>query len=102
MSNAEIRMTNFKEKVLKVVRNIPSGETMTYGEVAEAAGRPGAARAVGNIMSRNYNPGVPCHRVILSDGRLGGYNRGGSLAKKKLLENEHSLSILTECHDQIG
>lgn len=49
---------------------------MTYGEVARRAGKPGAARAVGNILSKNYDPKIPCHRVIRADGGMGGYNRG--------------------------
>jgi len=60
----------------KVVANIPAGEVMTYGQVAEAVGRPGAARAVGNVMSRNFNPDIPCHRVVRAGGKLGEYNRG--------------------------
>ncbi|MEK7556390.1 MAG: MGMT family protein [Patescibacteria group bacterium] len=74
-------------RVLEVVKKIPAGKTMTYGEVAEAAGRPGAARAVGNIMNRNYNTDIPCHRVIRSDGKLGGYNRGRE-RKRRLLYAE--------------
>jgi len=54
---------------------------MTYEEVAEAAGRPGAYRAVGNILNTNYDPKIPCHRVVRSDGKTGGYNRG---AEKKI------------------
>lgn len=69
-------MTTFREKVLAVVRRIPRGETLTYGEVAALAGKPGAARAVGSIMSTNYDPHIPCHRVVRADGKLGGYNRG--------------------------
>jgi O-6-methylguanine DNA methyltransferase len=49
---------------------------LTYKEVAERAGRPGAYRAVGNILNKNYDPEIPCHRVIRSDGQMGGYNRG--------------------------
>ncbi len=77
----------FSMRVLEVVKKIPAGKTMTYGEVAEAAGRPGAARAVGNIMNRNYNTDIPCHRVIRSDGKLGGYNRGRE-RKRRLLYAE--------------
>lgn len=80
-------MTNFRERVFAVVKEIPAGKMMTYGEVAEAAGRAGAARAVGNIMSHNYNPDIPCHRVVRSDGKLGGYNRGVD-RKAMLLEQE--------------
>lgn len=72
----------FKEKVLEVVARIPEGKVLTYGEVANRAGAPRAARAVGNILNKNYNPAVPCHRVIRADGNTGGYNRG---ADKKIL-----------------
>lgn len=81
-------MKNFKQSVLAIVKQIPAGKTMTYGEVAAMAGSPGAARAVGMIMSQNFNPEVPCHRVIRADGKLGGYNRGGIAQKAKLLEQE--------------
>lgn len=80
-------LEDFKFRVLKVVKSIPAGKTMTYKEVSELAGRPGAARAVGNIVSRNFNPDIPCHRVIRSDGKLGGYNRGVD-RKAKLLKAE--------------
>jgi len=49
---------------------------MTYKQVAEAAGNSGAFRAVGNILAKNYDPKIPCHRVVKSDGSIGGYNRG--------------------------
>lgn len=78
----------FADKVREVVRAIPKGQTMTYGEVAAYAGSPGAARAVGSIMKHNYDPSVPCHRVVRSDGRVGEYNRGGAEAKKKILIKE--------------
>jgi len=82
-------MLIFTEKVRNIVRKIPEGKTMTYKQVAERAGKPGAARAVGNIMRQNYDPEIPCHRVIRSDGKMGGYNRGGIEAKKKILQKEH-------------
>lgn len=78
-------MTMFTEKVLEVVRKIPMGKVLSYREVAEEAGRPRAYRAVGNILNKNYDPAVPCHRVIRSDGKIGGYNRGGSNKIKKLI-----------------
>ncbi|QSH39575.1 MGMT family protein [Candidatus Kaiserbacteria bacterium] len=78
----------FSEKVRDVVRAIPKGEVRTYKEVAIAAGSPHAARAVGTIMRNNYLEDVPCHRVIRSDGGLGGYNRGGVAKKKELLTRE--------------
>lgn len=88
----QLRVNNFKDRVLEVVAGIPEGETRTYKEVAEAAGSPRAARAVGNIMKSNENPHVPCHRVIRSDGGLGGYNRpGGAQTKMKILQEEGAL-----------
>jgi len=82
-------MKSFTEAVYVVVRNIPKGEVLTYKEVAERAGRPKAWRAVGNILNKNYDMNIPCHRVIRSDGGLGGYNRGEDL-KKLILEEEKS------------
>lgn len=79
---------NFSDKVCDVVRNIPKGTTMTYAEVATKAGNPKAARAVANVMAANYDPAVPCHRVIRSDGSLGGYNRGGTDKKRAILQSE--------------
>ncbi len=84
-------MSTFTEQVRTVVQAIPTGKTMTYLEVATAAGNPRAARAVAQIMARNYDLTVPCHRVIRSDGGLGGYNRGGVEAKEALLKQEGAL-----------
>ena len=81
----------FKEKVLQIVREIPKGNTMTYGTVAKKAGNPGAARAVGAYMKDNYDKTVPCHRVIRSDGTIGDYNRGGPDAKRALLIKEGAI-----------
>jgi len=78
----------FSSKVYEVVRRIPRGRTMTYQEVARRAGRLGAARAVGNLMAKNYDPKIPCHRVVRADGKMGGYNRGGSARKRELLREE--------------
>ena len=66
----------FREKVYGVVRQIPKGETMTYREVALLAGSPEAAWAVGNILSKNFDPKIPCHRVIRAEGKTSGYNHG--------------------------
>jgi methylated-DNA-[protein]-cysteine S-methyltransferase len=85
---------NFQERVFRVVAGIPPGRVTSYSWVASLAGRPGAARAVGNIMARNPNPGtgpgrIPCHRVVRSDGSPGGYSGPGGLkAKKRLLLKE--------------
>lgn len=72
---------NFKERVLKVVQKIPRGKVLTYKRVAKLAGKPRAWRAVGNILNKNRDPKIPCHRVIRSDGKIGGYNKG---AKRKI------------------
>jgi O-6-methylguanine DNA methyltransferase len=78
----------FRDAVLAVVRDIPSGKVMSYGQVARAAGFPGAARAVGSVMRQNFDPSVPCHRVIRADGTVGHYNRGGEAKKIALLRRE--------------
>lgn len=78
---------SFKDKVLKIVSKIPRGKVLTYKEVARLAGSPRAYRAVGSILNKNFNPLIPCHRVIRSDGRIGGYNRGVK-TKIKLLNAE--------------
>lgn len=81
-------MSEFTFKVRAVVRAIPKGSVMTYKEVAAKASNVKAARAVANIMAANYDPEIPCHRVIRTDGGLGGYNRGGTPAKRAILESE--------------
>lgn len=83
-------MAIFREKVLAVVRTIPKGETLTYHEVADRAGSPGASRAVGTILKSNYDSAIPCHRVIRSDGKIGQYNRGEE-QKRLLLQKEGAI-----------
>jgi methylated-DNA-[protein]-cysteine S-methyltransferase len=73
----------FRRRVLFAVRRIPAGRVATYGDVADAAGVPRAARAVGNIMKGCRVAGIPCHRVVAAGGRLGGY--GGSEGLKRAL-----------------
>lgn len=73
----------FQRRVLARVRRIPPGRVATYGDVAEWAGVPRAARAVGNIMRGCSDPSVPCHRVVAAGGALGGY--GGRDAMKRAL-----------------
>ncbi len=80
----------FRERVLRVVADIPKGKTMSYKAVAAAAGSPNASRAVGSIMKYNYDPTIPCHRVIRSDGKLGEYNRGAD-RKEELLRTEGAI-----------
>jgi len=74
---------DFTARVLSVVRRIPPGRVATYGDVAAMAGRPRAARAVGNIMKGLGRPDVPAHRVIAAGGKLGGY--GGNESMKRAL-----------------
>ncbi|MCC6905801.1 MAG: methylated-DNA--[protein]-cysteine S-methyltransferase [Anaerolineae bacterium] len=76
-------LTPFQREVLRVVASIPAGAVMTYREVAAAVGRPRASRAVGNAVARNPVPIViPCHRVVASNGLLGGYSGGGGIRDK--------------------
>ncbi|HVM73879.1 MAG TPA: MGMT family protein [Candidatus Paceibacterota bacterium] len=84
-------MKTFADKIRNIVRKIPKGKTMTYKEVATKAGNAKAARAVGAVMRTNYDPDIPCHRVIKSDGSFGNYNRGGTLRKKQILKEEGAL-----------
>lgn len=78
---------NFKEEVLSTVKRIPKGKVMTYKQVARESKSPYAWRAVGNILNKNKDPRVPCHRVIRSDGKMGGYNKGKK-TKRMILEHE--------------
>lgn len=80
----------FTQKVFEVVKKIPKGNTLTYKQVALKAGNPKAFRAVGNILNKNYDKNIPCHRVIRSDGKTGGYNRGIS-NKIKILKKEKAI-----------
>ena len=81
-------LKTFTQKVLAVVKKIKPGTTLSYKQVAQLAGSPLAARSVGSIMKNNLDPSVPCHRVIRSDGKPCGYNRGGPSRKMQLLEEE--------------
>jgi methylated-DNA-[protein]-cysteine S-methyltransferase len=85
-------MKSFADKVIAVVMKIPKGKTLTYKQVAKKAGNEKAFRAVGMIMSRNCDKNVPCHRVIRSDGKVGGYNGLQGKDKAKLLEHEARIS----------
>ncbi len=80
----------FKDKVYKLLREIPKGKVATYGQLAALAGNPKAARAVGRLMKINPDaPRTPCHRVVAADGSLHGYSgTGGLQAKKKMLLSE--------------
>ncbi len=85
----------FTEKVLSIVRGIPAGRVLTYKEVAKQAGNHNAARAIGNILKKNFDPKIPCHRVVptpkkgmegkpLTIKNVGEYNRGVSKKIRKL------------------
>jgi len=83
-------MKTFRQRVLEVVSQIPRGKTLSYKKVAELAGSQKAWRAVGNIMNKNRDPKVYCHRVIKSDGTIGGY-AGGTAAKIRILKREGAI-----------
>jgi len=80
----------FDRRVYEVVRTIPPGSTLTYGDVAARLGAPGAAQAVGQALGRNpFPPIVPCHRVLASGRQVGGFSaRGGPRTKVRMLETE--------------
>lgn len=84
-------MTFFQKKVYEVVKKIPKSRVLTYKKVASLAGRPKAWRAVGNVLKKNRNPKIPCHRLIRSDGKIGGFNRGIKI-KIALLKKEGVLT----------
>jgi|GEM_PF-1259302 len=75
---------SFTTRVFAIVKKIPRGKTLTYQQVARLAGRPKAYRAVGNILNTNFDPKIPCHRVIRADGQAGGYNRGRAQKIRRL------------------
>ncbi|MBI5803715.1 MGMT family protein [Candidatus Pacearchaeota archaeon] len=81
-------MKSFDERCYEALMKVPKGKVTTYGEIAKAIGSPKAARAVGNAMNKNpYAPKVPCHRVIASDGKIGGF-ASGTKKKIKMLREE--------------
>lgn len=87
------RVGDFERRIYDIARAIPPGQTLTYGEIAARAGEPGAAQAVGHAMGKNPWPiVVPCHRVVGSNGKLGGFSaRGGTRTKLRILEIEGAL-----------
>ena len=90
LSNNDFRGTKFQRKVWKYLKTIKLGTIKTYKQVAIAINRPNSARAVANAVGKNpFAPKIPCHRVIRSDGSLGGYSgKGGVKTKKRLLKRE--------------
>jgi methylated-DNA-[protein]-cysteine S-methyltransferase len=85
--------TDFQIAVWKELLKIPRGKTKTYKEIAIAIGKPNSSRAVANACAQNpYAPAVPCHRVVRSDGSLGGYSADGGMERKReLLDMESKL-----------
>ena len=86
--------TPFQQKVWAALRTIPRGEVRTYMDIAVQIGHPSSARAVANACGKNpYAPEVPCHRVILSDGSIGGYSAEGGSEKKRAMLREEGVHI---------
>lgn len=84
-------LTDFQRKVYKIVKTIPEGETRSYKWVAEQLGNPSACRAVGQALKKNPRPDIiPCHRVIKSNGNIGGYNKGIKLKREILRKEKNS------------
>jgi len=86
--------TKFQLKVWKYLKKIPRGSVKSYSQVAKDIGKPLAARAVANAIGKNpYAPKIPCHRVIRSDGSLGGYSGKGGIKTKRLLLKKEGISL---------
>jgi methylated-DNA-[protein]-cysteine S-methyltransferase len=83
-------LSAFALRVFHVVARIPVGRVTTYGDVAARAGRPGAARAVGSLMRQARQPGLPYHRVIAAEGRIGGFGRSPELKRALLSAEGHT------------
>ena len=89
-----LKGTKFQLKVWNYLKKIPRGEVKTYSEVAKAIGKPLAVRAVANAIGKNpLAPQIPCHRVIRSDGSLGGYSGKGGIKTKKLLLKKEGVTL---------
>jgi methylated-DNA-[protein]-cysteine S-methyltransferase len=89
-----LKGTSFQLKVWSYLKIIPRGSVKTYSQVAKGIGKPHAVRAVANAIGRNpYAPKIPCHRVIRSDGSLGGYSGKGGIKTKKLLLKREGITL---------
>ena len=89
-----LKGTSFQLKVWNYLKKIPKGKVKTYMDVAKAIGKPLAVRAVANAIGKNpYSPKIPCHRVIRSDGSLGGYSGKGGIQQKRLLLRSEKVFI---------
>ena len=90
----DLKGTSFQLKVWAYLKKIPLGSVKTYTQVAKGIGKPLAIRAVANAISKNpYAPRIPCHRVIRSDGSLGGYSGKGGIRTKKLLLKKEGITF---------
>ena len=90
----KISGTKFQLKVWEYLKKIPRGSVKTYSQVAKGIGKPLSVRAVANAISKNpYPPKIPCHRVIRSDGTLGGYSGKGGIKTKKLLQKKEGITL---------
>ena len=89
-----LKGTKFQLKVWRYLMKIPKGKTKTYLEIAKAIGKPSAFRAVANAVGKNpFPPKIPCHRVIRSDGSMGGYSAKGGVKKKKILLKREGITF---------
>ena len=89
-----LKGTEFQLKVWNYLKKIPKGKVKSYKDVAKAIGKPLAVRAVANAIGKNpYPPKIPCHRVIRSDGSLGGYSGKGGIQQKRLLLKSEKVFI---------
>ena len=94
MYNKTLKGTEFQVKVWKYLKTIPKGKVKTYKQVAIGIKRPKSARAVANACAKNpYAPKVPCHRVIRTDGHIGGYSGKGGIKTKKLLLKKEGFQL---------
>ena len=90
----KLKGTKFQLKVWNFLKKIPSGKVKTYSEVAKSIGKPLAVRAVANAIGKNpLSPQIPCHRVIRSDGSLGGYSGKGGIKTKRLLLKKEGIKL---------
>ena len=89
-----LKGTKFQLKVWSYLKKIPRGNVKTYSQVAKGIGKPLATRAVANAIGKNpYPPKIPCHRVIRSDGSLGGYSGKGGIETKELLLKKEGITL---------
>ena len=90
----KLKGTVFQLKVWSYLKKIPLGSIKTYSQVAKSIGKPLAVRAVANAIAKNpFPPKIPCHRVIRSDGSLGGYSGKGGVKTKRLLLKKEGISL---------